>query len=348
MYKTAIFWLLLCGFFIMTLTLISDALRPFVSSFIIAYLLQPAIDFISLRLNLSRKPAVAIIFLIFLSIFLAVFIILVPIIYQQFSIFINNIPKYKHYFQTEIIPPIMEQIYAIEPDIAGKIKDSLSNFINGIFSVLASLANNFWRYTIITINILVLFLLIPIISFYFLRDWPKIMENMKSLLPLKSKERILNILSSIDSLLSGYIRGQLNICLLLSVFYSISLTIIGVDLALLLGIFTGFLIIIPFIGTLISFVITLIIGYLTFGMNVELLYIIIVYVIGNICESYILSPKIIGDKIGLHPVWIIFSIFACGSLFGFVGIFFAIPIAGITKILLLNIIDCYKSSKFYQ
>ncbi|MCZ6886539.1 MAG: AI-2E family transporter [Rickettsia endosymbiont of Ixodes persulcatus] len=93
---------------------------------------------------------------------------------------------------------------------------------------------------------------------------------------------------------------------------------------------------------------TLIIGYLTFGMTAKLLYIMMIYLVGNICESYILTPKIIGDKIGLHPLWIIFSIFACGSLFGIIGIFFAIPIAGITKILLLNLIKFYKSSKFYR
>lgn len=348
MNKTAIFWLLFIGLFISGFMLISEAIKPFFIAFIISYLLQPAIDFIASKFKLSNKLSSVVVYLIFLSIFFTALIILVPIIYGQISIFINNIPKYKNYFQVEILPPIMTKIYAVEPNIADKIRDSLSNFINNIFTVLGSLANNFWHYTIMTINIFVLFLLIPIILFYFLRNWTKIIENMKSLLPMKSRQKILEILSAINSLLAAYIRGQLNICLLLSIYYSISFTIIGTDLALLLGILTGFLVIIPFIGTIISFVLTLTVGYLTFGATTKLLYIILIYLIGNICESYILTPKIIGDKIGLHPLWIIFSIFACGSLLGFIGIFFAIPIAGITKILLSNLIKFYKSSRFYR
>lgn len=348
MNKTAILWLLFTGLFISGFMLISDAIKPFFIAFIISYLLQPAIEFIASKFKLSSKLSSIIVYLIFLSIFFAALVTLVPIIYGQVTTFVNNIPKYKDYFQAEILPPIMTKIYAVEPNIADKIKDSLSNFINSIFTILGSLANNFWHYTLITINIFVLFLLIPIILFYFLRDWTKIIENMKSLLPLNSRQKILKILSSINSLLAAYIRGQLNICLLLSTYYSISFTVIGIDLALLLGILTGFLVIIPFIGTFISFILTITVGYLTFGANTKLLYIIAIYLVGNICESYILTPKIIGDKIGLHPLWIIFSIFACGSLFGIIGIFFAIPIAGITKILLFNIIKFYKSSRFYR
>ncbi|MCC8378070.1 MAG: AI-2E family transporter [Rickettsia endosymbiont of Graphium doson] len=348
MNKTAIFWLLFIGIFISGFMLISEAIRPFFIAFIISYLLQPAIEFVASKFKLSNKISSIVVYLIFLSIFFTALTLLVPVIYGQVSTFVNNIPKYKDYFQAEILPPIMTKIYAVEPNIADKIRDSLSNFINSIFTILGSLANNFWHYTLITINIFVLFLLIPIILFYFLRDWTRIIENMKSLLPLKSRHKILGILSSINSLLAAYIRGQLNICLMLSIYYSISFSIIGIDLALLLGILTGFLVIIPFIGTFISFLLTLTVGYLTFGATTKLFYIIVVYLIGNICESYILTPKIIGDKIGLHPLWIIFSIFACGSLFGFIGIFFAIPIAGVTKILLFNIIKFYKSSRFYR
>ncbi|ABV85055.1 Permease PerM-like protein [Rickettsia massiliae MTU5] len=348
MNRTVIFWLVFLGFFISGFMLMSDAVKPFFIAFILSYLLQPAIGFIASKFKISNKFASSIIYLIFLSIFFLSLTILVPIIYGQIFTFINNIPKYNNYLQAEILPPIMAKIYSIEPDIADKIKNSLSNFINSIFTILGSIANNFWRYTIITINIFVLFLLIPIILFYFLRDWAKIIANMQSLLPIKTRPKILKILSAINNLLSAYIRGQLNICLLLSTYYSIAFTVIGIDLALLLGILTGFLVIIPFLGTFISFLLTLIIGYLTFGVTTKLLYIMIIYLVGNICESYIFTPKIIGDKIGLHPLWIIFSIFACGSLFGIIGIFFAIPIAGITKILLLNLIKFYKSSKFYR
>jgi putative permease len=136
--------------------------------------------------------------------------------------------------------------------------------------------------------------------------------------------------------------------MLLTIYYVTGLSIIGLDLALLLGIFSGFLIIIPFIGVVLSFLMVTISCYFSFGAGTELIYVLILFARGYTVESYILTPKIIGDRIGLHPVWIIFSVFATANLFGFVGVLFAIPIAGITKVCLLNIIDYYKSSSMYK
>ena len=135
---------------------------------------------------------------------------------------------------------------------------------------------------------------------------------------------------------------------MLTVYYIIGLNLIGIDLALLLGVLSGFLIIIPFIGAMISFLLVTISCYFTFGAGIELVYVIALFVIGHTVEGYILAPKIIGDRIGLHPVWIIFSVFAAGTLFGFLGIMFAIPLAGIVKVIVTNIIDYYKSSKIYK
>ncbi len=214
--------------------------------------------------------------------------------------------------------------------------------------LITGLANNIWHVTKITINLFMLILLIPLILFYFLRDWLTMAKNIELLLPLKGKKKIQEILSAINCSLSAYIRGQLNVCLLLSVYYGISLSILGVDLGVLLGILSSFSIIIPFVGVFISFSLTMIVSYFTFGMVNKLFYIIIIYLIGLIVEGYILSPKIIGDKIGLHPLWIIFAVLALGNLFGFIGIFFAVPIASIIKVLFLAAIDFYKSSKFYK
>ncbi len=342
-----IFWSIFVFAITGFLLLIGNVLAPFVISCIIAYILQPLIRTICSRYNISRTIIAFVVFVIFISIFLFLLIVLLPSIYQQITSLINKIPTYKNYIQTQIVPVIVTKVTLIDPTIGTKIKDSLQSLISSIFSIITLLTNNIWFYTVATINKVAMMLLIPIILFYFLRDWPKMIDNLESLLPLQEKSRVRAILFSINKLLSAYIRGQLNICLLLSCFYGLGLSIIGVDLSLLIGILSGVLIIIPFIGTLISFSLALIIGYFSFGMQIELSYIILLYVIGNIIESYILTPKIIGDKIGLHPLWIMFSVFASGALFGFIGIFFAIPIAGIIKVLLNAGIEQYKSSKIY-
>ncbi|MCC8483972.1 MAG: AI-2E family transporter [Rickettsia endosymbiont of Labidopullus appendiculatus] len=343
-----IFWVIVVGTIIVTLTLISNILMPFFIAGIISYILQPIIDDLSLRYKLSRTIVVSVISFLFFSIFAIVMVVLLPIIYQQTTLLISKIPAYKDYLQTELIPVITAKFYSIDPDIADNIKNSISNFVNGIFLLITGLANNIWHVTMVTINLFVLILLIPLILFYFLRDWLTMSENINLLLPLKGKKKILKILSAINTSLSAYIRGQLNVCLLLSIYYGVSLSILGVDLGLLLGVLSGFSIIIPFVGILISFSLTMIVSYFAFGMVSTLFYIIIIYLVGTIVEGYILSPKIIGDKIGLHPLWIIFAVLALGNIFGFLGILFAIPIASIVKVLFLAAIDFYKSSKFYK
>lgn len=342
-----LFWIVTPSLIGAIIYLLSDTLVPFFIAFIFAYLLQPIIKHNCRKYKIPRGVVTFIIFSFFISGFIIVLLIIVPIIYQELAIFANKLTTYKHTFQG-IISKLLEKLNSFDQEIANKISESLRNFINSAFSIVVSFANHLWAYTLATINFFRIIALVPIILYYFLRDWPHIVSSVESILPMKDKSRIREICISINELLSAYIRGQLNICLILSMYYTIGLSIIGIDLALLLGLLSGFLIIIPFVGALISFLLVSISGYFTFGASIELVYTIILFIIGYIVESYILAPKIIGNRIGLHPLWIIFSVFVSGSLFGFIGILFAIPLAGITKVFIKNIIDYYKSSNMYN
>lgn len=342
-----IFWTSTLLIAIIMIYLVSATLAPFLISFIFAYLLQPLIETNCKRFKLPRSLATFGVFIMFFSGFIAIMVLLVPIIYKQIAVFVSKIPQYKSNFEVAA-SAWSEKLDAIDPELAFKVSDSAQSLINSGFALFASFANHLWQYTLATINFFAILALVPIILYYFLRDWPKIVSNVESVLPMRGKSKVREILISINELLSAYIRGQLNICLMLSVYYVVGLHIIGLDLALLLGILSGFLIIIPFIGALISLLLVIISGYFSFGAGVELVYLSILFVIGHAVEGYILSPKIIGDRIGLHPVWIIFAVFAAGSLFGILGIIFAIPIAGIVKVLLSHMIDYYKSSTMYK
>lgn len=342
-----IFWIMIGGIVSSFLYLLSSVLSPFIISFIFAYLLQPAIEHNCKKYKIPRGISTFLIFSIFISSFVLVFLIVIPIIYQELAIFVEKLPNYKQNFQ-EIASKFFEKINAFDPNIAEKISNSLQSFINSTFNIVTTFVNHIWEYTLATINLFAIIALVPIILYYFLKDWPRIVSSAESILPMKGKSKVREICISINELLSAYIRGQLNICLILATYYIIGLSIIGIDLALLLGLLSGFLIIIPFVGAMISFLMILISCYFSFGVGVELLYATILFVVGHGVEAYIIAPKIIGNRIGLHPIWIIFSVFACGSLFGFVGILFAIPIAGITKVLIKNIIDYYKASNIYN
>lgn len=327
--------------------LVSDVLAPFIVAFIFAYILQPIIERNTARYPLTRSVISFLIFSVFVSGFVLIALVITPIIYQQFSLFVVKIPKYKASFQ-ENITLLTNHINSFDPEAADKVAEISKSAINSMFSVVTSFANHIWDYTIATINVFALVALVPVILYYFMRDWTKIVSALEGLMPEHGKNKMREIFISINELLSGYIRGQLNICLILSVYYVIGLSAIGIDLALLLGLLSGFLIIIPFIGAIASFILASLSCYVTFGFGYEFIYMTILYIFGHTVEGYILAPKIIGNKIGLHPVWIIFAVFAAGSLFGFVGILFAIPLAGIFKVLVLQFLDYYKTTSFYR
>lgn len=343
------FWSLLVSSVLIFCYLVSDILAPFIASFIFAYILQPLIDNYSKRFKLSKELVSIIIFLIFISSFGLIVIVLVPVIYQQFTIFVQKIPKYEEYFHSKTITLAKKfggESYNSE--FVTKLYGAIQSAIDSFFTIIASLANHIWDYTIATINLVSLFVLVPIILYYFLRDWDKMVFALQGLMPEKGRSKIREIFIAINELLSAYIRGQLNICIILALYYIIGLNLIGIDLALLIGLLSGFLIIIPFIGAFTSFIFAALSCYISFDFGYEFLYVVILYTIGHTIEGYILAPRIIGDKIGLHPVWIIFSVFAAGSLLGFIGILFAIPLAGIVKVLIVQFINYYKSTKYFR
>lgn len=327
--------------------LVSDVLAPFLVAFVFAYILQPLITRNKARYPFSRSVISLLVFCVFVSGFILLTLVVTPIIYQQLSLFVVKIPKYRDSFQ-ENINLVINYINSFDPEAANKISEISKSAVNSIFSVVSSFANHIWDYTVATINVFALVALVPVILYYFMRDWEKIVSALEGLMPEHGKNKMREIFISINELLSGYIRGQLNICLILSIYYTIGLSLIGIDLALLLGLLSGFLIIIPFIGAIASFLLAALSCYVTFGFGYEFIYMTILFIVGHTIEGYILVPKIIGNKIGLHPVWVIFSVFAAGSLFGFIGILFAIPIAGIVKVLVLQFLDYYKTTSFYR
>ncbi len=343
----AISWALVLSIICAIIYSISNTLAPFIISFIIAYILQPAINTYAHKFNIRRSTATIGIFALFISCFTIIIVIVVPIIYNQFSLFIHKIPQYKQSIDN-IIASWSNHLHNIDPEMATTISNSAQSLVNNVLGLFSSFANHIWQYTIATINFFTIIALVPIILFYFLRDWPKMVKSVEYLLPIQGKSKTREIVYSIHELLSAYIRGQLNICMILTCYYVIGLSIIGIDLALLLGIFSGFLIIIPFVGTLISFLLVSTSCYFTFGANSEIIYVVILFVIGHMVENYFLTPKIIGNRIGLHPLWIMFSVFAAANLFGLAGIFFALPAAGIIKVCFTHLIDYYRSSELYR
>lgn len=343
-----LFWVFTILSLILLSYIISACITPFAVAFILAYLLQPLLEYSNKTLKINRNLSVCALLVTFLGIFTFILIFLTPLIYHQLTLLIHKIPQYRILLVQNFLPKAKDIMNKINPDIVGKLETIIHNFTNEIFSTTLIIFNNIWNYTITAINITTLILLVPVILYYFMRDWNKMLKAIQHIIPARERKMVTKLFTEIDQLLSAYLRGQMNICLILSCFYSVALSIAGVDFSIILGTLSGFLIILPFIGFFISALSTSIITFLSFGIDKHLLYVALIYLAGQIIESTFLTPKIIGDRIGLHPVWIIFAVLFFGSTLGFIGILFAVPIAGIIKILLSFLLKTYYNSKIYR
>ena len=197
-------------------------------------------------------------------------------------------------------------------------------------------------------NLISLIVITPIVSFYFLRDWPLMTRTVDRLFPLQNATKIRTVLSDINNTIGGYARGQALVCLTLGIYYAFALTLVGLDFSVLVGAIIGFIAFIPYIGAFTGFVLSLGIAFSQFNDWYSIGLVGLVFLLGQTLEGYLLIPKFVGDRIGLHPVWVIFSILTGGVLYGFIGVLIALPVAAALGVVVRFLIDEYKASPLYQ
>jgi putative permease len=344
--KIFAFWFIIAATFIGGIYGLSQILAPFVAALILAYICYPALDWMVKRLHINRGVANAIISSSLISLSALIFILVAPLVYEQLLLYISQIPAYKASL-IEILMNISERLNG-DPKTVSDFNEVTNSVTQAMLRVSYNLGNNIWSYTLTTLNVLFIFIMTPVIFAYILTDWPHILSALDTLIPLRQKRVTENLFAKVDRLLSAYLRGQFNICMILCCYYTSMFGLVGLDTFLLFGLITSITILVPFIGIVICYIGIILSSYISFGADVKLLYVSLIFVFGIAMEQYILTPRIIGSKIGLHPVWIMFAVFALGELFGLVGVFFAIPIAGIIKIFASHFIGRYKESDFYK
>jgi putative permease len=322
-------------------------LTPFIIAFITAYLLQPLSHWLESKLKIPKAYSALLIISLFVSLVVIISIVIIPFLYEQMSLFVTRLPAYKETITENIIPKLASKINEINPSVAEKVSGYIQGATDKALGETFNILNNIWHYTLSTINFLASTVLVPFVLYYFIRDWTNITNTIEDLVPIAYKPRYKFLTNEINKLLAAYIRGQLNTCLIMALYYSTVLTILQIDFALLIGLLTGFLLIIPFIGFTLSLSISLIVAYFGGYSATMMFYILVCYIIGHALEAYILIPRLVGRSIGLHPVWVVFAILALGNIFGIIGIIAAIPAAGITKILLKFAFGYYKNSELY-
>lgn len=324
--------------------LLGPILTPFVLSAGLAYLGDPVADRLE-RARLSRTWAVVIVFTVLTVIVLSVLGVLVPMLLDQLREFIGNIPRYVEWLQEKGLPGIgiyvpaelrlenlTDKVSENLPQAGGIAKDILGTLTRSGGAVLAFLAGA---------------LLVPVVTFYLMRDWDRLVAWVDSMIPRNAQPVVRQLARETDEVLSGFLRGQLLVMLVLGVVYSVGLWLVGVKLSLLIGLGAGLVSFVPYLG--------FIAGLLAAGIAVlvqtqefmPLLYVLLVFAVGQVLESSLLTPWLVGDRIGLHPVAVIFAVMAGAQLFGFVGMLLGLPVAAIIAVLLRYAAERWRESTLY-
>ena len=331
---------------ILFISSISDILLPFIVGIIIAYFLDPAADKLEKK-GWNRGYATLFILLLFILFIIIFSYSLGPILYRQLIALITSIPEYIKN-TIKILSPYLNKLYdklGYENNIQqGVILKEISEYA---LTLSKGIFKNIWHSSIAVINFLSLIFITPIVTFYLLKDWDMIMAKIKILIPQKYQSDFHNQCNNIDSVLSSYIRGQTNVCLILGIFYAICLSLAGLNFGFLIGFITGIFTFIPYFGMLIGMLIGITVALFQANSTLFVILIIGIFLLGQFIEGNFITPRLVGDKVGIHPALIIFSLLVGGTLFGFIGILFAIPTIAIIGVLSRFFIKKYTKSKFY-
>lgn len=339
-------WLLLFVLFCAAVYTLRSVLLPFVLGIVLGYLFDPLATKLQ-KLKISRTFATVLVFLIVILIAVPLFMMLISAIDTQLSVFIAAAPKYMASF-AEKTEPFFKRMQDYFPSLAGdNLKEMFSQNISHAFQISGKLLQSLFKNGMAVFNIISLLLITPIVTFYMLRDWDTFIKKVDNLLPRQSKKTIRELFSQIDKALSGFIRGQVSVCVILGTYYALSLKLIGLEFGVLIGFIAGLISFIPYVGSITGFVLSVILALSQFSGFTKVIEVIVIFIVGQFVEGNFLTPKLVGDKIGLHPVWVMFSLLAGGVLLGFLGLMIAVPLAAVISILLKAFLEKYKKSPLY-
>lgn len=346
--KSFQFWTLIAVAALVFILLFKGIMLPFVIGIVIAYLLNPFVEKLERR-NIPRWLSSIVILGVFFIVAIIGLLIAVPVLIREMVAFIKMTPDLFRSFQIwlETAVPFIDFPQWDDP------KDALdkalaSDKLGGALDVGKNFLGNILQGAMGVIGFLSLLVLTPIVAFYLMIDWPRVINNVRSLIPQKSMPRATAIFRDIDKSLSGFIRGQLTVCFLLGGFYAIALSLLGLDYGFFVGIAAGVLSIIPYVGSAFGLVASVGLAFYQFGGWAYPAMALAIFAVGQLVEGNYLTPKLVGGSVGLHPLWVIFVLMAGGALLGLLGMIIAVPVAAVIGVLLRYAIADYKNSSYYK
>lgn len=347
--RQAVYWAIALMFFLAFIYVFSGILLPFVAGMVLAYILDPIADKFE-KWGLSRMAATVTILVLFLFLFLLALLIIVPIIGKQMIEFIEQVPVYIRSLQAFFVSDWFSMLTDRLPFEVGDLHSLVGNFVDDGVRWISKILGSVLSGGQALLGIISLFVITPVVAFYLLYDWDNMIVKIDGWLPRDHAPTIRRLVAEMADLIAGFIRAQGLICLLLGIFYAAALSLTGLKFGLLIGLGIGLISFVPFIGAIFGAILS--IGLALAQFLPEQNYIIIgavvvIFIAGQFLEGNILQPRILGGHVQLHPVWLMFALFAFGSLFGFVGMLIAVPAAACIGVLVRFSIERYLKSHLY-
>jgi len=341
-------WLLvaLAGCGVWFVCQISGILLPFVLAFILAYALNPCVT--KLSKHLPRGLAATLVVLAVLVAVACILLILFPILQAQLIEFVLKIPTFVQVIWDKIKGVLMYGRTNMTESQVYQLSDAVSQTVLNVFQGVGNGLSKIISGSIAVFSVISLLLITPVVLFYVLRDWPNIEHEVKEVIPMNKREDATSLMQEINSTLAGFIRGQATVCFVLALYYATSLSLVGLDLGILVGLLTGIFAFIPYVGFGIGVLLTILLALAQGASSAMWLWLLGVFAVGQVLEGYVLTPYFVGKKVGLHPVWIIFVLLAGGIIAGFLGVLLAVPVAAICAVLIRHLLRWYQTTKFYK
>jgi predicted PurR-regulated permease PerM len=345
--RQAVFWIAVAVALVLLIGLLREIMLPFIAGIVIAYFLNPLADGLE-RVGLPRVWASLLILLVAIVALVAVAIFVVPLLVQQAEQLATALPDEIAKRSAQIEAYARDRFGTRFPEIEASIRSALKGLAENWTAIAGWVASSLWTHGSAVVNFVSLLVVTPLVVFYVLVDWHKMIARIDSWLPRDHLFTLRALASDVNASVSAFIRGQGTVCLILGVFYAAGLSAAGLRYGLLVGLATGLLSFVPFVGWTLGLITASVLAIVQFWPDATPLAIVVgIFAAGQAFDAGFLSPQIVGSKIGLHPVWLIFALFVFSYLFGFVGVLVAVPVAAAFGVLVRFALDVYMRSKLY-
>jgi len=338
------FWLVTFVVLGTALWILHDILLPFVTGIALAYVLAPLADRAQ-GLGMNRTIASLLIVGVLVVSLIILMLLLVPLLLQQGVALISHIPDYFKRVKELIVDTNLPWLSWLGGAESNK---TFSDLVSQVATWLLSFSYSLWTGGKALVSFASVLIVMPVVTFYLIRDWHPMINKVDSWVPLHHRETVRRLAREIDAAIGGFLRGQLGVCLVLGCYYAVGLMLVGLEFGLLIGLVAGVITFVPYIGSMTGLMIAASVAMAQFWPDWQRIVLVVaIFLVGQFIEGNIVSPKFVGERVGLHPVWLIFAMFAFGYLFGFVGLLIAVPLGAAIAVLLRFALRQYFASPVY-